>query len=148
MAVYDLGFYHTNNTPIDVGNPLAFGRVDPGMISDVLRFHIWNDKDGLVGADLAPTPRLFAVSDPDNVGVMFNGTALNGFKSMLEARSCRAVGVAADQHTEWKPIGPNELLVMGDIPASAMREIEIRLRVPADSGPMTPSKSWQLRVTA
>lgn len=148
MAIYDLKIFHPDDVTLVQDVPLSFGRLDPGITSSILKIHIWNDPGGLVGADIAPTPRLYALSLPDNVDALWTGTPLNGMVSMLEARSCAAVGVAADQQQTWTPIGPNQILVMGNIPANSLREIELRLRVPVDAAEMTPQKSWQIRVTA
>lgn len=145
----NLVMYHENDvTLVSNAAKVEFGSVDPGLSSDILRVHLWNDKGGVLGSDTAVTPRLSGLSVPDNVSVIWNGTVLNGLHSMLEGRSCRAFGVVPDFQTEWSPIGPNEYLVMGNIPSNAMREIELRLRVPVDSPPLTPLKGWQIRIHA
>lgn len=145
MPAPNIIFYHEDDaTLVSEADPIAFGRIDPGMVSDIITIHIWNDKGGALVSDTAVAPRLYAVGVPDNVDVMFNGTALNDNQSMLEGRSCTAIGTPADQHEDWSPIGPNELLQLGDMPYNSMREIELRLRVPADAGNMVAS-GWQIR---
>lgn len=123
----------TEGTPVSSGNPVDFGLIEKGSISDTIRINIWNDRDGSMGSDTAVAPRLHAVQGDDNPLTIFNGTTANGNVSMLEARSCGAYGVVADQHQEWYPIGPTEFLDMGDIPAGAMRQIELRLNIPIDA---------------
>lgn len=149
MAVYNFVWYHEDDaTLVSDANPIDFNRLDPGMTSEIFPVHLWNDKGSVVGADTAPTPRIYSVIGPDDVSAIFTGTTLNGFKSFLEARSCRAFGVVADLHTAWTPIGPNQILMIGNMPPNSMREIELRWRIPVDAAPLTPEKAWQLKVTA
>jgi hypothetical protein len=119
--------------------------VEKGAISDIITINIWNDREATMGSGTATAPRLHAVQGDDNPTVIFNGTTANGNVSMLEARSCAAFGVVADAHTEWTPIGPTEFLDMGDIPAQAMREIELRLNIPIDAANLAIS-DFTLRV--
>lgn len=145
MSAPNIVFYHEDDaTLVSAADPIEFGKVDPGMESDVITIHIWNDKDGVLTADTAVAPRLYAVGIPDDVSVMFAGTPLNDNHSMMEGRSCTSLGTPADQQRDWSSIGPNELLHFGSMPYNSMRSIELRLKVPADTEVM-PASGWQLR---
>lgn len=122
----------TGGTVIDDANPIAFGSLPKGMISPIITVHLWNGKNDL-SVDEAVSPKLFAQSGPGDAASLFAGTLFNGNVSMLEARSCAAFGVAADQQTEWVPIRPTSLLTIGNMPANTMRTIELRVNVPIDA---------------
>ena len=145
ITLYHDDSSYSGGTPLDGSSPLDFGGVDKGLISAVQTIHIWNGK-GDPAVDPAVAPRLFSFSGSGDASVIFNGTTLNGFQSMLEARSCAAVGAVADQHKEWVPISPSNSLLMGDIPPNAMRTVEVRLNVPVDA-PVMSLTSWLLRVS-
>lgn len=151
MADPAITFFHDDSTPdggtpVDADNPLALGTVEKGMVSDTIVLHLWNDKTEEVGSDTAESPRFYAISD-DDISDVFAGTASNNFESMLEARSCGAYNAAADQDSEWTPIGPGKYLVLGDMPPGSMREIEIRLNVPIDAVAHAAVKNMQYRVS-
>lgn len=133
-------------TPVDGSNPVDFGLVDKGTTSPIKTIHIWNGKLD-PGVDTAVSPKLYSVNGSGDASKIFNGTPGNNFQSMLEARSCTAIGTSADQHKDWTPIGPNNLLTMGNIPAAAMRGIEVRLNIPIDAPDMAIN-TWSLRVSA
>lgn len=150
MADPVISLYHDDSTmvsgtPLDGSNPVDFGAVDKGLISPTITIHVWNGKND-PSVDMAVAPLLYALNGSGDASVIFNGTTLNGFKSMLEARSCAAIGTTADQHKAWTPISPASLLTMGNIPANAMRTIELRLNVPIDAPAMSLT-SWSLRVS-
>lgn len=152
MAAPVISLYENDSTPldgtvIDEDNPVDFGVVDKGVTSDTITIHLWNDKGGFVGSDLA-TPRLSAVpiDGGDDVAPLFAGTEFNDFQSMVEARSCGSYGVAADQQVAWTPISPLDMLAMGAIPSNAMRVIELRIRVPQDSDTDFDLSTLTLRV--
>lgn len=152
MPAPNISIYHDDSTqiggtPVDGTHPVDFGLVDKGTISPTITIHIWNGKNDLsVGTAIAP--KLYSLNGSGDASRIFNGTTLNGFKSMLEARSCTAIGTAADQQKAWTPISPTALLTMGNIPANAMRGIELRLNIPIDAPDMTPADTWSLRVSA
>lgn len=126
-------FEDDQGTEISSGNKINFGgQIEKGATSSVFSVWIWNDKDGLIGSGTAVNPRVFALSVGD-LSVIFDGTVINGNVSMLEARSCLALNVAADAQDAWTPIGPAQFLDIGDIPRNAAREIQLRLRVPNDA---------------
>ncbi len=135
----------TGGTPLDGGDPVDFGGVDKGLISPTITIHIWNDKNG-GAAGTAVAPKLYSINGSGDASVVFNGTSLNGFKSMLEARSCAAINTAADQQKAWTPISPASLLSMGDMQANSMRTVELRMNIPPDA-PVMDLTSWSLRVS-
>ena len=124
-------FYDSDEVLISSGNPVDFSTAAKGVISDTVEIWIWNDKL-LAGADMAIDPRLHAISGPDDMSIIFNGSSWNDNESCLEARSCAANGVTADRQCSWTPIGPNALLQIGSIPSGAARQIELRLNLPAN----------------
>lgn len=145
MSLYHDDSTVAGGTPLDGTNPINFGQVDKGVPSPTITIHVWNGKgDGSVGA--SPSPKLYSLNGPDDASEIFNGTVLNGFKSMLEVRSCAAFGTAADQQKTWTPISPNNVLVMGAMPANTMRTVEVRLNVPLDAVDMS-LHGWTLRVS-
>jgi hypothetical protein len=142
--------YHDDSTPstgtlIDSDNPIEFGDIGAGLTSDVQKIHIWNDRGGLDGSDTAESPRLFVLAQPDSIATFLDGTALNEYTSMIEARSCGAYNVAADAQTAWTPISQESGLLMGDMPSTGRREVELRIRVPSDSA-STILKHFKFRV--
>jgi hypothetical protein len=145
-----IALYHDDSTvaggtPLDSGHPIDFGGVDKGIVSPTITIHVWNGKgDGSVGVAVAP--KLYAISGVDDASKIFNGTIFNDHTPMLEARSCAAVNTAADQQRDWTPISPVGLLAMGNIPANAMRTVELRLNVPIDAPDMDLT-SFSVRVS-
>jgi len=142
MVAPAISFYEDDSTPddgtvIDAFNPVPFGAVEKGTISDIITIHIWNDKGGDLGSDIATAPRLAAISGVTDMSVIFDGTDINGNVSMLEARSCGAFGTAADQQQDWTPLGPDSMLELGDIPSNCMRVIELRANIPQDADSLT-----------
>lgn len=131
-------YYDNNDVAISSGNPVAFGLIEKGVASNPVKIWVWNDRN-LVGADPAINPMLHAISGPDDMSIIFSGTAWNGFTSMLEARSCGAYNATADRQCDWTKIGPASFLAMGSIVAGAAREIELRINVPADAQNMSLS---------
>lgn len=132
------------------GNKILFGNagnVQKGQTSDIVSTQLWNDKGGGNNSDTAVAPLFFAVSGTGDMSAVFAGTAGNGFKSMLQARSCKATGVAADAQTDWTPIGPAATLVLGNMPKNSMREIQLRVVVPTDAGTLS-LRDASFRVTA
>lgn len=132
-------------TPLDGSNPADFDGVEKGLISPTITIHIWNGKND-PSVDTAVTPKLYSVNGSGDASKIFNGTPFNGFKSMLEGRSCTAVGTSADQQKTWTPLSPTSLLTMGNIPPNAMRGIELRLNIPIDAPDMAIN-TWTLRVS-
>lgn len=150
MADPVISLYHDDSTvaggtPLDGSAPVDFGAVDKGLISDTITIHIWNGKN-IAPVDTAVAPLLYSINGSGDASVIFNGTTINGFKSMLEARSCAAVNTTADQQKAWTPLSPSSLLTMGNIPANAMRTVELRLNIPIDA-PVMSLTSWSLRVS-
>lgn len=139
MADPNLELYDTNEVLISSGNKIAFGQVEKGTKSTTFKTRLYNDKGKALGSDIAVSPLIAAISSPDDISVILNGTPFNGSKSMLEARSCGASGVAADQDADWTPISQTDYLQVGDIPAGAYREIWFRLNVPLDAGDLAAS---------
>ena len=127
-----------NGTPINDSNPVAFGIVPRGAISVPLSetqfpIHVWNDQGGANGSDDATTVKVNVVAaDNDNDIPLFNGTELNGFTTMIEARSTDAFNTVADNQSTWTPISPSALLSIGDLPSNSRRGIEIRANIPID----------------
>jgi hypothetical protein len=148
FTLYNQGSTPTSGTAIGPGNKVSFLNLDKGMISSILTIDIWNDKGGLLGCDTAIGPRFFATNGTDIINPVFAGTITNNFKSMIEARSCGAYGTTADQQSDWTPISPTSLLVMGNMPSNTKRSIEIRLNVPIDAANLTPTKNFLFRVSA
>lgn len=120
-------------TPLDAGHALDFAGADKGRATPLQTVHVWNDKGGGAGSSTAVAPIFFALSGAGDASPIFAGTPGNGAKSMLEARSCLALNVAADAQTEWTPISPTSTLVLGDMPSNSMRTIEVRLNIPVDA---------------
>lgn len=141
-----------NGTIIDTDNPIAFGLVPRGVISFPLDdakkpIHVWNDQGGGNGSDAATNVKLsIAAADNNNDTPIFNGTDLNGFVSMIEARSTDAVNVVADNQSTWTSISPSALLSLGDMPNNSRRGIEVRINVPIDA-PATAAKDFLLNVS-
>ena len=125
-------YWDDEDVAVSSGNPVSFTDIEKGTISSIFKLWIWNDR-GQAGADDIVSPKFHAVNGPGDAGAIFAGTNWNSSESMLEARSCAAVGVSADQHTDWAVIGPMDFLSMGSIIAYSAREIEIRLNVPGDA---------------
>lgn len=147
ITFYNEGSTTTGGTPIGPSNKISFLNIDKGIPSAIFTLDIWNDKGGSLGCDTAVAPRFFAMNGTDIVSPLFAGTAVNNFQSMIEARSCGAYGIAADQQTAWTPISPSSLLVIGNLPSNTKRSIQIRLNVPVDAADMTPTKSFLFRVS-
>jgi hypothetical protein len=151
MPVPVISIYHddstqTGGTPVDGTNPVDFTQLDKGTISPTITVHVWNGKNDPSVAT-AVTPKFYSVNGSGDASKIFNGTVSNGNKSMLEARSCAAIGTAADQQKTWTPISPAALLAMGNMPPNTMRTVELRLNVPIDA-PDMPLTGWSLRASA
>jgi hypothetical protein len=130
MSAY-FTYYDTDENEINSGNPISFGEVQIGAISDVHSIWIWNDKGGVLSADTSETPHLFAIkSGDDDLDILFSGNELNGYNSMLEARSCGAKNTVSDNHENWTPIGPMQYLQLGPMPSNSARLIELRINAP------------------
>ena len=141
-------FYKSSNgTLITSGNKVDFGNVQKGTTSPIVSIQLWNDKDGGNNSDTAIAPVFFAVSGTGDMATVFAGTAGNGLKSMLEARSCGASGTPADAQTDWTPISPTSMLTLGNMPKNTMREIQLRVVVPADAGVLS-LRDFSFRVAA
>lgn len=132
FTLFQDGSTTTTGTEVDGSNPVDFGLVDKGMVSEVVTIDLWNGRNN-PSESLSIAPKLYAVPGPGDPAVLFAGTSYNGFKSMLEARSCTGFGVAADEHEVWTPISSSDFLLMGDMPGNTMRGIELRLNVPLDA---------------
>lgn len=124
-------FHDDDVNLLDAGHPLLFGTLDKGTTSPTQTIHLWNHGDVN-----AVAPHVLAMNADDDT-VVFAGTALNGNVSMLECRSCAATGVPADQQEDWTPIGPTQILTIGDIPPGAMRTLELRIKIPVDSATLS-----------
>ena len=134
MSLYEDDSTHEDGTEITSGNKINFGGASmKGVPSEVYTLHLWNDKNGEAGSDDAVGPRISVVNGITDMGIIYAGTDINGNVSMLEARSCGAVGVAADNDSAWTPISPTAMLQVGDIPSDCMRVIELRMNVPQDA---------------
>lgn len=133
FSFYEEGSMPGTGTIINSGNKVSLLNMQKGIANPLITIDIWNDKGGGAGSDTAIAPKLTAVDGSSDMTDLFAGTAGNGFKSMLEARSCRAYGVASDQQTAWSPIGEAQLLVMGNMPSNTKRTVEIRVNVPLDA---------------
>lgn len=139
-------------TPINSGNPIAFGLVARGAASPPSSdaqnpIHVWNDQTGAVGSDTATNILLtIAAADSNNSTPLLDGTALNGFTSMIEARSTDALGAPADGQNDWTVISPTEPLALGDMPSNSRRSVELRLNVPIDAA-FAASKAFVLSVS-
>lgn len=133
-------------TLLDAAHDLDFGVVDKGTITPVQTVHLWNDKGGVADADTAVAPHFYALNAED-ASILFAGTTLNGNVSMVEARSCAATNTPADQHEEWTPIGPTQILTLGDMPLNSLRTLEVRINVPTDAATLA-AVSFTLRASA
>jgi hypothetical protein len=127
FAVYD-----SDDDLVSELNPINFGAVQRGVPSDTISIWIWNDRDE-EGADASEAPLIFAIKVDDDVDGLFAGTEANGYRSMLQAKSCGAIRTPADMDQQWTPIGPLETLSLGRMPANSARLIELRLYPPHDS---------------
>lgn len=139
-----------DGTLITAGNKVIFGtagNVQKGATSPIASVQLWNDKGGSNNSDTAIAPLFFAVSGSGDLTAVFAGTAANGLKSMVQARSCGATGVAADAQSAWTPIGPAAMLVLGNMPKNSMREIQLRVVVPPDATDLS-LRDFSLRVTS
>lgn len=146
MTLFHDDSSYVGGTPLDGSNPLDFGGVDKGTASTIQTIHVWNGKND-PSVDTANDPLLFSFNgSAGDASPIFNGTSLNNYKSMLEARSCAAIGVSADQQKAWTPISPTLALQLGDMPANSMRTVEVRLNIPLDAPDMALT-SWSLRVS-
>lgn len=126
-------YLDSDGSKVTALNPVQFSLIEKGSVSDTITVWVWNDKDGVLGSDTAVTPNFSALHGSGDASIIFDGTAINSYVSMLEARSCGAQGVAADLITTWTPIAPDQILTLGDIPSNTAREIELRVNVPQDS---------------
>ena len=139
--------FDSTDTLVTPQNPISFGLTSQGSFSDVKEVRIWNDRYGNQGSELFTAPRLSAIPLPLDTSQIFDGTELNKYKSMLEARSCSAYGTIPDMMTDWTPIGPMSFLVLGNIPSGCGRMIELRLSVPQDSE-VFALKTFTLRISS
>jgi hypothetical protein len=127
-------FYDANDDIINQSNKISFGELQIGVISQTIPVWVWNDRDDLVGADDSDFPQIFAIkSGDDDIDILFDGTQINEYKSMLEARSCGSINTIADMVLEWTPIGPMDHLTVGSMPVNSARLIELRVNPPFDS---------------
>lgn len=145
MTLFLGGSTATTGTQVSSGNPLSLGLQAKGVASTPVTVDLWNDRGGGTGSDTATSVTLSSVNGVDDASAIFNGTAGNGFQSMLEARSVGASGVSGDYQTVWSPLGPAASLSMGNIPSNAKRIIEVRLNIPQDA-PDIDLKTFTLRV--
>lgn len=129
------------------GNPMLFTNVHKGIASSVLTVDLWNDRTGSAGSDTAIAPMIYALND-DDVSSVFAGTAINGFKSMLECRSCLGYGTPSDMQSAWTPISPTDVLLIGNMPGGSKRTIELRLNPPIDAPTISTEKAFTIAVSA
>ena len=139
-------FFDASDVLITPQNPIEFGLVEQGSYSDVFQVRIWNDMSGTHGSIALENPRLSAIPSPGSATEIFAGTELNLYRPMLQARSCAAYGTIPDMNLTWTPIGPSDLLILGDIPAGCGRQVEVRLMVPQDA-PIVAIKTFTLRIS-
>jgi hypothetical protein len=124
-------FLDMDENPINSSNPINFSEVQIGTISDIISVWIWNDKGSLLSADTAEQPHIFALkAGDDDLDILFNGNEVNGYNSMLEARSCGSKNTPSDDHENWTPIGPMQHLIAGRMPSNSARLIELRINAP------------------
>jgi hypothetical protein len=127
-------FYHTDDSLVTAINPITFGSLtEKGNISSTFTVWVWNDRNAVLGSDTAVSPKISSLHGVDDVSIIFDGTIINSYLSMLEARTCGAINVAADLLTTWVPIRPDSFLTLGNMPSNTGREIELRLNVPQDA---------------
>lgn len=139
-------------TVINNGNPVAFGNVSVGANGVPIdihqrRIHVWNDKGGIINSDTATGVLVYCVNVSDPTHRAFAGTALNGHVSIIEARSVDAFGCPADAQSVWTPIGPSQLLSVGDMPRNSRRGIEFRVKPPVDYTVPQTIDNFEFRVT-
>lgn len=138
-------------TLINEENPISFGMVPKGTITvpvDEAKtpIHIWNDQSGEQGSDTATNIKITLVAaDNNNDHPFFNGTELNNFEPMFEARSTDALNAVADAQSAWTPVSPSAMLSIGDMPSNSRRSIELRLNVPIDA-PNAASKEFLVSI--
>ena len=132
MTICESGSTVSEATEYDDTNRISFADAQKGVATDILTVDVWNDRDGLAGSDDAPAPAMYATND-DDVSVIFDGTELNGFESMLECRSCLGFNTPSDQQSAWTKVKPGSPLIMGNMPSQSKRTVEMRLNVPADA---------------
>jgi hypothetical protein len=136
-----------NHNPLTV---LSFGEIQIGTVSQIESIWIWNDRDGLLGEEDSEKPHLFAIKgtnqNSDDIDILFNGTEINGFKSMLEARSCGGINTPGQMMTSWHPIGPMEYLILNKMPKNSARNIELRINAPYDSQ-LFPLNNLTIRIS-
>lgn len=127
-------FYDFEDVEIGSSNKISFGQIQVGTISSTISIWVWNDRDDLIGGDESLNPQVFAIKEgDDDLDILFTGNELNGYKSMLEARSCGAKNAVSDNQSDWTPIGPMSYLRVGKMPANSARLIELRVNAPHDA---------------
>lgn len=136
MTICEEGSTVSEAVEYDEDNRISFAGAQKGVATDILTVDVWNDRTGSEGSDDAPAPALYA-SDDDDVSVMFDGTTMNGFESMLECRSCTGFNTPSDQQSAWTKVKPGSPLIMGNMPSGSKRTVEMRLNVPADADSLT-----------
>lgn len=143
MPAPNLQWFNGNSSDlIHAANPVELGSIPRGGTQLPLdglkqKLHLWNDKDSIAGSDTAENIRLNVLPSDGNLNQQaFLGTAGNGFQPMLQARSRGSVNVVDDAQVSWTPVSYNVYLQTGDIPRNAMRQIELRVVVPADALPV------------
>ena len=128
----------SGGTEVDSGNPVAIGEVargNTGTPTDAQQTYVqvWNDRDGAAASDEAINVSISVVHiSGDANHAAFLGTAENGFNSIIEARSAGSIDCSDDAQSSWTPVGPAQLLDIGNIPRQAARFIFLRVRPPSD----------------
>lgn len=156
MAAPDFDWYENDSNQFGAGTPLtSLNKIEIGLTplgsigipTDPAQqiIHLWNDKGGVALSDAATSIKLFATAADVNHPA-FAGTVGNSFHSIIEARSRGAYNASADTQEIWTPIGPSQFLLLGDMPRNSRREIEVRVRPPADYVPHAIA-DFQLAVT-
>lgn len=147
MAEPYITLYDYQDVLITPEHPIAFGLVDQGSFSDVLEIRVWNDRYLNQNSESLAAPRVSAIPSPGGATEIFDGTELNTYLPMLQARTCGAYNTIPDMALEWVPIGPMNFLLLGSLPAGCGRQLELRLAVPQDA-PVVAVKTFTLRVTS
>ena len=121
---------------------VAFPLCTRGTITDLpdaatFPLHLWNDKGGGSAASMQTVKVGVRDVSGTSLDVVVTGTELNGYSPMIECRSYGAQGCADDAQADWTPIGGDDVLAIGDIPANARRALYFRMNVPADAPAVT-----------
>lgn len=130
-------FYDQNGAQILAANPLDFGNLVKGVVTELpasqFPFLLWNDKGGGSAAKMTGVSITILDATGGTEGECINGTVGNGELPFFLAKSLGSSGCPDDGQAEWTRVGGARVLEVGDIPANASRSIYLKIDTPTDA---------------